>query len=253
MHEKQQVDLRQGNRDQSEGKTLWMGHFQSCGTSIEPSGPASTVCLNAAAALSYKAQPLSDFTRTKLQTELLTMKTGSDPKYARAFQRAVKGLKFEVRHMGDHARKMKLVGLSDATARTHKFEFEGRAITVEEYFMERFNIKLKYPNAPLIQKAPAAAGTLLPAELVYLSDQCLNGSVTETLKAMVGEIMTMEPGRRLKYIQDSIDRVYGSNDVLKRYGVHLDQNAMRVQGMVLEPPTLMYSQPGKSSAAVTMR
>lgn len=238
-------------------KMLWMGHFQSVGLSQEGalSTPVpttqATIVVNAAAAVAYDAMPLDEFINLRLRHAVSSFRE-FNAGFARDFERQVKGLKFETRHLGE-ARKMKLVGLVEATAKTHMFDLDGRQVSVEQYYQERFNYKLQHPNAPLVQKAPRKGTTYIPAELIWVSKQKLTAPVTEYIKSLIGDIMTMDPGARFNYVQESVRNVFGDNQVLRQFGVQLGPEAMTIKGCVLEAPTLKYAVPGQRTAPATMR
>ena len=76
-----------------------------------------------------------------------------------------------------------------------------------------------------------------------MANQVTTGTVTDYVKSIVGDIMTMNPGDRLKYIRTSVREMYGENDVLNQFGVHLNLDAMAVKGVILEAPKLRYAHP----------
>lgn len=252
------VDLATlGRGPQSQGvfpKQFWMGHIQSVGVSLDNAMTAAaihqrTLCLNSAGAVAFDRMPCDEFVRARTQRSVCSMRAGQwDPKFGREVERQIKGLKFEVAHLG-LPRKSKFVGIVEKTARTHFFEMEGSQISVMDYFKKKYKITLKYPDAPLIQKVPKKAENYLPIEMVWLSKQTTINAVTDYIKGLIGGIMTMDPGNRLAYITDSVQSVYGSNDVLSQFGVQLDKDAMVIKGTVLAPPSLLYARPGGSTAA----
>eukprot|EP01054_Gregarina_sp_Poly1_P002819 Gregarina_sp_Poly_1__2818@NODE_1785_length_3333_cov_19_672382_g1162_i0_p1_GENE_NODE_1785_length_3333_cov_19_672382_g1162_i0NODE_1785_length_3333_cov_19_672382_g1162_i0_p1_ORF_typecomplete_len361_score32_68PAZ/PF02170_22/9_2e16ArgoN/PF16486_5/1_2e07_NODE_1785_length_3333_cov_19_672382_g1162_i010852167 len=132
---------------------LWLGHFQTAAISCRGHEQQATLCINAAATVAYPEMPLTQFLR---------------------------GLKFEVRYFGDSKRTTKLCGISDShSAANYKFSIDDGQCSVEQYFLDKYKMKLKFPHAPLVKKAPKNRDIFLPVETVWLKRQSTCALVTE--------------------------------------------------------------------------
>ena len=84
----------------------------------------------------------------------------------RAISRNVRGLKFYIKYRGKNKEKQvhMATSVSKDTARGNRFEIDGQSISVAEYFQKTYNIRLQYPDAPLIKKGE----NLFPMEVCYI-------------------------------------------------------------------------------------
>lgn len=84
--------------------------------------------------------------------------------------RIMKGLKYRVKHRGDDfaRRQHTIAKVAKKSAKDHTFQMNGdrpRTVSVDEYMKNTYNLKLKYPDAILLQKGDS---TYLPLELCYI-------------------------------------------------------------------------------------
>jgi len=72
----------------------------------------------------------------------------------RLIARNLRGLKFFIRYRGAQKEKQVhvLTGVAKENARGKKFDHDGKQISVAEYFQRTYNIRLRYPDAPLVKK-----------------------------------------------------------------------------------------------------
>ena len=85
----------------------------------------------------------------------------------RLVSRNIRGLKFYIKYRGVAKEKQVHLstGLSKETARGKKFEVtQGTSISVAEYFQKTYNVRLRYPDAPLVKKGD----NFFPLELCYI-------------------------------------------------------------------------------------
>jgi eukaryotic translation initiation factor 2C len=73
----------------------------------------------------------------------------------RMISRNLRGLKFYIRYRGASKEKQvhQVTSFSKETARGKKFSANGQQTTVADYFFSTYNLRLKYPDAPLVKKA----------------------------------------------------------------------------------------------------
>lgn len=72
---------------------------------------------------------------------------------------------------GDRAR-YRYVKLSQTSARTTKFKNKDGAMqTVEQYFKDKYNTNLLFPNLPLVHMGSVAKPIYIPIELLKVSDK----------------------------------------------------------------------------------
>ncbi|KAF1743845.1 hypothetical protein MXB_589 [Myxobolus squamalis] len=83
---------------------------------------------------------------------------------------SIKGIEVKCKHVSI---KKKIVGLITKTALTHYFDYniDGKDYNsnVKDYFMERYQRNLKYPQYPLVQIGPVDKNIYLPIELALVN------------------------------------------------------------------------------------
>jgi hypothetical protein len=77
------------------------------------------------------------------------------------------GLEFHTEHRGSCCRYVVKDILTDTNARQKLIEVDGKQVTVEAYFKQRYNIELKEPNIPLVE---TRGPSYFPIELCIVSD-----------------------------------------------------------------------------------
>ena len=84
----------------------------------------------------------------------------------RLISRNVRGLKFFIKYRGPSKEKQVhlATGVSRETAREKKFDMKGQIISVADYYTKMYNIRLRYPDAPLVKKGD----NFFPMELCFI-------------------------------------------------------------------------------------
>ena len=72
----------------------------------------------------------------------------------RTISRNLRGLKFYIKSRGGMKEKQVHMAssLAKESARGKKFELQGQSTSVADYFLKTYNMRLKYPDAPLVKK-----------------------------------------------------------------------------------------------------
>ena len=72
----------------------------------------------------------------------------------RTISRNLRGLKFYIKYRGGMKEKQVHMAssLAKESARGKKFELQGQSTSVADYFLKTYNMRLKYPDAPLVKK-----------------------------------------------------------------------------------------------------
>jgi eukaryotic translation initiation factor 2C len=84
----------------------------------------------------------------------------------RVISRNIRGIKFFIKYRGVAKEKQyhMVTSVSKDTARGKKFDLQGKTITVADYFQTTYNVRLRYPDAPLVKKGE----NFFPMELCWL-------------------------------------------------------------------------------------
>ena len=84
----------------------------------------------------------------------------------RLISRNVRGLKFYIKYRGPQKEKQVHVAtsLSRESAREKRFDFQGQMTSITDYYQKMYNVRLRYPDAPLVKKGE----NFFPIELCYI-------------------------------------------------------------------------------------
>lgn len=234
-----------------ESVCLWLGHWQSCQvmqhakyTSDTPQYQ-TTLVMNAAGSPAMPDMPLAVWTRQTMGESILDLRQVPS-QWIAAFEGKIRGHKFETRHQPPR-RSVKIASVVPDSANQSRFTFEDEEVTITEYFRRRYQIQLKYPDAPLVLLAPKKKNLLMPAELLYLSKQKLTQPPRDNVKKFIVDTMVMEPGARSNYIMNALNFVYRDNKCLEHFNVEFQPEMLSVKGEILEAPTIAYRRPGDPS------
>lgn len=116
--------------------------------------------LNAAVALTGRRDP-NDLLVT-LQKQGEKGRTAIDLKKMRKLHVVAK-------HRGKELDKYVIEKLVYVSARDHKFEKDGKQTSIYDYFSKTFNIRLSFPDLPLVKMTKGMSDFCLPASLLTMS------------------------------------------------------------------------------------
>ncbi|OCH92760.1 Piwi-domain-containing protein, partial [Obba rivulosa] len=211
------------------GLEAWRGFYSS----VRPAYKQLMVNVNVCTTAFYTAGNLAD----RLQ-EFMSASFGAR---ANAF---AKGVRIKTTHLG-YTRTIKAVG--HVTAKQHKFNTdEYGSVTVEQYFQKKYNIKLQYPDLPLIEIG-GQQKNYLPAECcVVLEKQPFRGKLSEEHTAAMIRIACQPPNVNAGDIVgrgiDELGFKPGVSDTLASFGVSIGTEMAVVPGRILPPPSIRYGQ-----------
>ncbi|KAJ7672569.1 argonaute-like protein, partial [Mycena polygramma] len=156
----------------------------------------------------------------------------------------VKGVRVKTVHLGY---KKTVKSVFNKSARQHRFDCAelGGLVTVEEYFKRKYDIRLQYPDMPLVDVG-GAKSNYLPAELCeILPNQPFRGKLTDEHTANMITVAAKPPnvngmainGRGL----DELGYRQGANP-LPAFGISIGQEMAVVPGRILPPPGIKYAK-----------
>lgn len=138
------------------------------------------------------------------------------------------------------------------SARDHKFENkEGKTISVYDYFAKEFNVRLQYPDLPLVRMTKGK-DTLLPMELLKLkNNQRYSFKLDERQTSSMIKFAATPPADRWKAIDHGLKMLDWPNDpVLRAFGFKIETTPKTVDGRLLQAPTVKFAvgdaKPGTS-------
>jgi eukaryotic translation initiation factor 2C len=116
----------------------------------------------------------------------------------------------------------------------------GRKVTVAQYFMKKYNIRLQHPRLPLVETTKK--GVHFPIELLHIQpNQRYGAKLDETQTASMIKFAVSPPQARLKAIQNGKDLLnWGQDNYLKYYGLQINPNAIKTNARILPAPEIQF-------------
>ena len=139
-------------------------------------------------------------------------------------------------------------------ARDVKFEDRnGKMISVYDYFAQKYNIRLQYPDLPLV-KMTKGKNTVLPMEVLTLKDmQRYQYKMDERQTSNMIKFAVTPPQERLVAVQNGLNMLDWNNDpVLKHFGVEIDTKKTVVDARVITAPKVQFGQ-GEAKPGISGR
>ncbi|CAI8030664.1 Protein argonaute-2 (Fragment), partial [Geodia barretti] len=258
-----------------DGREVWFGYRQTARPSMW-----KTVLLNIdiAATAFYKEQPVLEFLKDILSDDLQRdgrydggrrgggrggrgggrQDRGSGghvevPQQLSEYQRKrflkeIKGLKIVVTHLS-YPRQYKVDNVPSKTASEQTFTLtldNGQEVerTVERYFADTYNIKLRYPNLPCLHVAAKNKNVYLPLECCKIAkgQRCSKKLTEMQLRNMIRHTAKPAEERRQDILRNVRAADFDSDLVLNQYGLKVHKEMEKVMGRVLLPPAIQYRE-----------
>lgn len=129
------------------------------------------------------------------------------------------------------------------SARDHKFEKDGKQVSVYDYFAKEHSVRLQYPDLPLVRMTKGA-NTLLPMEVLKLKmNQRYSTKLDERQTSAMIKFAATPPADRWASIQNALRMLDWANDpVLKAFGLKIDTTPKTVDGRLIPAPTVKFGQ-----------
>lgn len=180
--------------------------------------------------------PVIDFLRSVCQIHMSVNKkwTAQDRRNAGA---ALGGLEASFAHKSGTAVLAPTLIAESASQYSFPAVADGKSITVRDYFREKYNINLKYPDAPLIKIK--RRNDVLPLEMLIIVKQ-RRTKVSAAATVAFQRAMTMKPGLRRKEIMHARNLI-AAVPLLKHYGVSIAPEPITSSAVILPAPTLRYA------------
>ncbi|KAK0405753.1 hypothetical protein QR680_018179 [Steinernema hermaphroditum] len=159
----------------------------------------------------------------------------------------MKGLRCSLNYgQGHRYREIVIHEISPKTARELKFEREGQSLSVEAYYQQAYNIRIRYPSAPLaVEKKPGQRNlSYYPLELISILDnQRVTGELPQkVIKDVIREAAVL-PARRAREIQRACQEIQlFNNPYIENVSTEISPDPIKVEGRTLRNPRLIYGK-----------
>ncbi|KAF9395577.1 hypothetical protein BGX21_009854 [Mortierella sp. AD011] len=163
-------------------------------------------------------------------------------------ERALKGCVFTI-DRGSSQRRYKITCLSEKGADKTMFDFylannEGlaTAISVEKYFVQQYDRRLRYPSLPCLGAKGSKTTIYFPAELCYIvPGQHYKKKLNEDQVARMITCTAIKPHLREEKIRKSLRLLdFDNNTYLKAFGIQISSRMAIVPARVLPAPSIKF-------------
>lgn len=129
------------------------------------------------------------------------------------------------------------------SARDYKFEKDGKSVSVYDYFAKEFNVRLQFPELPLV-KMTKGKSTMLPMEILKIEqNQRYQYKLDERQTSNMIKFAVTAPPQRWEAIEHGLKMLDWPNDpVQNHFGMKINTSRTIVDGRVLPAPTVKFGQ-----------
>ncbi|OAF70228.1 Protein argonaute 1 [Intoshia linei] len=223
------------------GREVWFGFHQS----VKPSHWKMMLNIDVSATAFYKSQSVINFVCEVLDIKDLSSTRSINDSQKTKLSKEMKGLKIEITHCGNMRRKYRISNITKKSASTLFFprqDSPNDLVSVENYFFEKYNLRLKYPLFPCLQVGLEAKHTYLPMEVcnIISGQRCIKKLSDMQTSTMIKATARSAPDREVE-INNLVKKANFNSDIhLKTFGVAISPKMTEINGRVLAPPRIQY-------------
>ena len=179
------------------------------------------------------------------------LKQGGDRGRSAMDLRKLRKIRVLAKHRGGTPEEFVIDSFVHRTARDVKFEKDGKMISIFDYFLMAYKIRLQYPDLPLV-KMTKGKNTLVPMEILTIKEnQRYNYKCDEKQTANMIKFAVTPPPARWEAIQHGLGMLDWANDPIHtHFGLSIDPSRTSVDARLLPAPTVKYgvgeAKPGTS-------
>nr|AEF32758.1 WAGO-2 [Ascaris suum] len=229
-----------------EGKYVCVGTHKSAGRVEGPKGRGSC---NAAITI--------DTAKTAFHRKQNVMEKAFEivPNFGRGYitqsqifqlRQQMKGLFAMTRINGKNGSIFQITNISAQSARETTFIYEDVNVTVEQYYMHKYRLELKYAQAPLLvsRKSPSHT-SYFPMEISYILENQRVQKQQQTATQLKGmrEACVIPPAKRLEQNSKNLlalNIMNPDDNWIAKAGIRIIPKPLTVTGRVLPAPTILY-------------
>lgn len=158
----------------------------------------------------------------------------------------------EVTHRGDARRRYKCLGLSaEGPAKTFFEDQDGKKQSVLDYFVEKYQITLKYPNMPCLAVGSPRRPVLLPMEVCEIpAGQRYMRQLSGDQTSEMIRIANRQPAERLELLRTAARNAMSGETAafMSAFGLKTGGELVQVHGRRLSPPTIFYGSKSREAS-----
>ncbi|GAA5918294.1 hypothetical protein JCM6882_006321 [Rhodosporidiobolus microsporus] len=138
--------------------------------------------------------------------------------------------------------KRRIRSLSPKNARLSKFKTEdGREMSVENYFLETYNVHLQHPDWPCVLVSKVAWWPIEVCQ-VELGQKFLE-TLTPEQVVQVLKFTTLRPRDRLRMVCEGVDHIFPRNDqAFQQWDIQASRKPLEITARILPAPLVQYQK-----------
>nr|XP_034913779.1 protein argonaute 1B-like [Populus alba] len=234
-----------GQNEIGNGIECWKGFYQS----LRPTQMGMSLNIDVSVAAFYEPILAVDFVAKLLNLGdpiRAATRPLSDSDRAK-LKKALRGVRVKVTH--GEEKRYKITGISPSATNQLRFAAEdGKQKSVVQYFLEKYNIRLRFASWPALQSGNDSRPIFLPMECCKIIE---GQRYSKKLNEKQVTALLREACRRPVEREHSIEQIVHFNDVeqddlAKEFGISVKKELTCIDARVLPPPVLKYHDLGKA-------
>ncbi|OQR76779.1 protein argonaute-3-like [Tropilaelaps mercedesae] len=218
-------------------REMWLGYYSS----IRPGQWKPLFNVNISATLFHESLPLVDYvTKFLKKPATVHLKDGLADFERRKLEQELRAVKIEVMHL-PYKRRYKVAGISRKPASHCMIQMENRSLSVVQYFAEKYNRELEFPNLQcVLTQAKDGGKNFIPMEVCKtIAGQHAKlvgpGEITQLIRKTA-----IKPVERFQSIDRFVHSIVKNNapDLMEEFGLNINLKPERMYGRVLRPPMI---------------
>lgn len=235
------------------GREVWFGFHQS----VRPSEWRMMLNIDVSATAFYRRMSVLEFLAEVLEQPVSSFadrRSLSDAQRVK-FTKEMRGLKIEITHCGQMRRKYRVCNVTRRPAQSQTFPLlndNGMTTdcTVAKYFLDKYNMQLKYPYLPCLQVGQEHKNIYLPLEVcdIVSGQRCIK-KLTDTQTSTMIKATARSAPEREREITNLVQKAdFTSDPYAAEFGISITPEMTEVKGRVLPAPKLLYGGRTKTTA-----
>ncbi len=168
-----------------------------------------------------------------------------------AVESFLRATRVEVTHRGESKRKYKVIGLGASADQLSFATEDGSKKTVAQYFQEKYNIQLRYPQLPCVQVGSPEKAIFLPMECLRVPPgQRYIRKLDPMQTSDMIKIANRKPQERMQGCRAGYRLIDQNRDYLNKFHIGVSSDLLQVSGRVLQPPTILYGKDSREAQIV---
>ena len=225
------------------GASLWVGTFISVRLGWKP-------MLNADVAnkIGFDEGKMVDFIE-----RVLSSNSDYDPshillneeRHRDAVDTKIKGLKIRYNCPGGYKRDFRAIKMMQGSNKLRIKRENGEECTIEKHFKDTYDHQLEFPNYPCVHVGNPEKTIYLPIEMCMIKKQVLPKfkRIDDKQRTAVIKAAAKPPIERRATIEQNLRNFwdnYNRDPYAEAFGIRVSGEMMRVDGRILDPPSLTY-------------